>query len=380
MPTILAVIGKGTAGAMAYNHFANYTNYEIDCYFDSTKKEQSVGEGTTISLPRTLHHTIGFEYYMLPEVDGHYKNGIEYIDWTNKNFMHTFPDPDISMHFNAVKLQEYLKDKNKNRVTFKDVNVENIYDINADYIIDCSGTPSNYAEHSVAKYIPVNAVYVRQCMWDFPRYDYTLCIARPYGWIFGIPLRNRISFGYLYNNKINKLKDVEEDLLNVIESYKLKDNLTEVQGKAQFKNYYRKENFYERITYNGNASFFLEPMEATSLTTVDNINRKVFDILENNADYNTQNIWYKEKFKELQDIIVMHYLGATKYDTEFWDYAKELAQDCLGNTSYRFKDILKNVHDNNYELDDDYGVWGMHSFKQNIYSMNILKALEDLNV
>ena len=148
----------------------------------------------------------------------------------------------------------------------------------------------------------------------------------------------------------------------------------------EFSNYYRKENFFERIAYNGNASFFLEPMEATSLTTVDNINRKVFDILENGADCNKQNIWYKEKFKELQDIIVMHYLGANKYDNEFWTYAKNLAEECLSNTSYRFKDIIKNVHDNDYELDNDYGVWGMHSFKQNIYSMNILKALEELNV
>ncbi len=378
MTTRLAIIGKGTAGAMAYNHFANYTNYEIDCYFDNSKKEQSVGEGTTISLPRTLHHTIDFEYHMLPEIDGNYKNGIEYIDWVNENFMHTFPAPDISMHFNAIKLQEYLKDKNKNRVTFKDTNVENIYDINADYIIDCSGTPNKYDNFEFAKYIPVNSAYVRQCNWDYPKYDYTLCIAAEWGWIFGIPLSNRMSWGYIYNQEITEHEVIKQQLLKVIDSYGMKP--TRKENRLEFSNYYRKENFFERIAYNGNASFFLEPMEATSLTTVDNINRKVFDILENGADCNKQNIWYKEKFKELQDIIVMHYLGANKYDNEFWTYAKNLAEECLSNTSYRFKDIIKNVHDNDYELDNDYGVWGMHSFKQNIYSMNILKALEELNV
>ena len=34
----LAVIGKGTAGSLTYNHFAHYTDWEIECYYYSLSK------------------------------------------------------------------------------------------------------------------------------------------------------------------------------------------------------------------------------------------------------------------------------------------------------------------------------------------------------
>ena len=115
----LAVIGKGTAGSLTYNHFAHYTDWEIECYYDTLSKEQSVGEGTTVTLPRNLYYTLDFEFYKMKEFHGQYKNGIHYIDWAEENYMHTFPPPSISMHFSAVDLQEYIAEKNKNRVKLK---------------------------------------------------------------------------------------------------------------------------------------------------------------------------------------------------------------------------------------------------------------------
>lgn len=374
----ITIIGKGTAGAMSYNHFANYTDWDIECYYDSSIKEQSVGEGTTISLPRTLNQTIGFEFHELSKIDGNYKNGIKYIDWVDDDYMHTFPAPDISMHFNALKLQKYIQEKNKDRVKFIDKEVSNVFDIDTDYVIDCSGRPNKFDDFELAEFIPVNAAYIRQCYWDMPKYDYTLCIARPYGWIFGIPLANRMSFGYLYNTDINDEKTIKSDLLEVIKSFKLQPDVTE--NTMKFSNYYRKQNFFDNIAYNGNSSFFLEPMEATSLTTVDNINRKVYDILNYGFPMDDVNDWYKNTFKQLQDIIVMHYLGANKYETKFWKHANELAEKCLSNNNEIFKEILDNLSDYAYNLFDDYGVWRMHSFRQNIYSLGITKKLRKMNV
>lgn len=377
----LAVIGKGTAGSLAYNHFANYTDWEIECYYDTLVKEQSVGEGTTITLPRTLHYTLGFEFHQMKQFNGNYKNGIHYIDWAEENYMHTFPAPDISMHFSAVDLQRYIADKNKNRVAFKDIKVNNVYDIDADYIIDCSGTPNKFDDFEFAKYIPVNTAYVRQCNWDYPKYDYTICIAAEWGWIFGIPLSNRMSWGYMYNQQITDHEVIKKQLLEVIDNYGMKP--TAQENRLDFNNYYRKENFFENIAYNGNASFFLEPMEATSLTTVDNINRKIYDSIVNKESIAEHNAWYTRTFKELQDIIVMHYLGATKYDNEFWTYAKKLATDCLSDnklTKKQYTEILDNINNIGFDLVYDYGVWRMHSFNQNINSLGILNKLKELNV
>lgn len=375
----IAVIGKGTAGSLAYNHFGYYTDYEIDVYFDSSKKEQSVGEGTTIAVPRTLHYTTGFEFHNLDLIDGNYKNAIKYINWVENDFHHTFEAPAMSMHFNAVKLQEYLESKNLNRVNFIDTNISNLQDLDADFVIDCSGTPQNFDEYEYAEYIPVNAALVKQCHWEYPKFDTTHCIASEWGWIFVIPLKNRVSFGYLYNDKITDVKIVREQLNEVIDNYKYTPKDKELT--LNFNNYYRKNNFYKNKAYNGNASFFLEPMEATSLTTVDNINRKIFDLINQPETVYDANNWYSRTFKELQDIIVMHYLGATKYDNEFWTYAKQLAEECLSDTSKTsrvYKEVLRNINNKKFDLNIDYGVWRMHSFNQNINNMKLLNKLKKL--
>jgi hypothetical protein len=122
-------------------------------------------------------------------------------------------------------------------------------------------------------------------------------------------------------------------------------------------------------------------MEATSLTTVDNINRKIYDLIKQPESVYDANNWYSRSFKELQDIIVMHYLGATKYDNEFWTHAKQLAEECLSDTSKTsrvYKEVLRNINNKKFDLNIDYGVWRMHSFNQNINNMKLLNKLRKL--
>jgi hypothetical protein len=83
-----------------------------------------------------------------------------------------------------------------------------------------------------------------------------------YGWVFGIPLQNRISIGYLYNSDINSIEDIKKDIQNVFDEYHLTPS--EKTQNFSFNSFYRKNNFSSKVIYNGNASFFLEPLEATS--------------------------------------------------------------------------------------------------------------------
>jgi tryptophan halogenase len=366
----IAILGKGTAGSLAFNHFRHHTDLEIDCIFDSNIKEQSVGEGSTLILPKLLDETLDLKYKDLHLIDGHYKKGIDYINWGNKNFFHHFPLQTISLHFNAVKLQNLLYEKNINKVNFIDKNIKNYNDVDADFIIDCRGKPKDYKDYNKGKYIPVNAAYVVHCDWDEPLYDYTLCIARPYGWVFGIPLANRISFGYLYNENINTLKEIEKDLEIVINSYNQIPN-----GKVnnlKFNNYYKKINYDNKLFFNGNASFFLEPMEATSISTIDLINRNIYDVIYKNINYDQANKKYINWFKQTQEIITMHYYANEKYDTPFWKYAKDLATQCMLNFKEK-KDIINN-YENNINF-GEYGGWYYKSFKENIEGLGIKNKL-----
>jgi len=361
----LAIIGKGTAGALAVNYFSHYTDYEIDLYFDSSKKPQTVGEGSQFPLLSHLHDTLNLSWEeAVNHLDGHIKKGIEYIDW-RKDFIHHFPMPYVALHFNSVKLQEYLIFKNRRNINFIDKNIEH-KDIDSDFILDCSGTPKDFSEYETAEYIPVNSSLVRHYKWDKPQFDYTKAIARPHGWIFGIPLKNRVSYGYMFNRNINSIEEVEDDFAAFEKDKKLR---AFYEARIDFNNYYKTQNFTERVAYNGNASFFLEPLEATSIDAIQKINNLTRLVQSNQMDVETANNMYKEQFKEYQEVITLHYFGGSKYKTPFWDYASDLGQNCMKE----FKSLKYMLELS--QLARPYGSWGLWSFRENINGLDIKDKL-----
>jgi tryptophan halogenase len=376
----LAIIGKGTAGAFTANHFNYYCkdDFEIEVYYDSAIKEQAVGEGTTVDIPQALHTTVGLEFHdIMQKVNGNFKTGIHYIGWGKQDYMHTFPMPNVSIHFNAVMLQELIMEHNKkNGVKYIDKNIKD-NDIDADYVINCTGAPKTNQEMYKAKYIPVDSAVVMQSKWDTPRYFHTLCIAHEYGWIFGIPLQDRISFGYIYNSSFTNKKKIKELLLGVMDDYECFWDIDTEPNYIKFKNYYRKENYTDKVAYNGNASFFLEPMEATSIGTIDTINRNLYDFLYGNNSLDNVNNRYSSWFKECQDVITMHYMaGSQLYHNDFWQYATRLGNECYADKGQLLSDILNNYNKLGFNTVKDYGTWTMESFNQNIKGLGLENVIQ----
>lgn len=362
----VAIIGKGTAGALSALHMSTYMkDCEFDWYYDDSIPTQAVGEGANLVMPRKLFHTLNFYPHNLQEIDGTIKSGIFKSGWSENDFMHTFIPPEISYHFNAVKLQNYIFEKIHNRFSLKEGNIKH-QDIDADFIMDCSGKPDDLSQYEVADYIPVNSVHVTQCEWEYPRFQYTLTIARPYGWVFGIPLTNRCSIGYLYNKNINTLEEVKEDVKNVLDQYNLVESYT---NSFSFNNYYRKENFSSdgRIAYNGNNSFFLEPLEATSIQMIDYVQRMAYDIWHKNIQIDFANSRYHKLIKQIENMIMIHYISDNKFDNDFWKFARERGFMCYNRliNDEDFHLFYNNV------LPDEYGTWTKHSFKCNFEGLNI---------
>lgn len=362
----IAIIGKGTAGSLTYNHFRHYTNMDIDVYYDSSIKEQTVGEGTTLNIPEQLNITLGMEFQDLPKINGNFKTSIFYQGFGENDYHHNFFMPNISIHMNAVMLQEYIFNHEKSKsINFIDKNIKNYDEVDADFVIDCSGTPKNMQDYWNADYIPVDSALVKQYQWDRPEFTYTLTKAMEHGWVFAIPLANRVSYGYMFNSSFNTHAEVEAELDALVN----KESIHRLE--VSFGNYFKKENFTDRVFWNGNASYFLEPMEATSLATVEEVNRKIFDVMAKKKTKEKANLEYEEWFKEVQDIITMHYLAGSKYKTEFWINAKSLAEKCASIKTKRFQDILYNYDNEKYYLDRSYGSWGLPSVRSNIDNLGI---------
>lgn len=378
----LTIIGRGTAGALSVPFFYNNTDYEIDWIFDPNIKPQAVGEGANLVLPDMLRDSFNFQYSDLSEIDGTFKFGIRKIGWkNNEDFYHHFSPPSISYHFNATALQNFIYNKVKNKINIIEDNISEYEKIDSDFIFDCSGKPNSYEEFHVLDTIPVNSVYVTQCYWDIPKFQYTLTIARPYGWVFGIPLQNRCSIGYLYNNNISSLEEIQEDVKEISKIWNLIPS--DHTNAFSFMNYYRKNNFNERIAYNGNASFFLEPLEATSIYFMDTTQRLSLDYWNSTKqDKDMWNLIYLRDIRQIEKMIMMHYYADTIYDTEFWNQAKDRAKKIINqelSKDNRLKDIVYGS-EKYYTVDPltrkklrgvNYGSWSVTSFIENLSGLGI---------
>jgi len=372
----IIVIGKGTAGSLTLSTmYHNYNHsHEIEWHYDPNTPTQSVGEGSTLPLPYALRSHHFFTYQDFPLLDASLKMGVRKINWNGSNdYIHSFPVGNTAMHFNAVKLQKYIHGKHEGKVNLVHNNIKSYKDLDADYIIDCTGTPKDFSKHNILDTIPVNTAYIKQCPWDGPQFTYTLTVARPYGWVFGIPLQNRCSIGYLYNDNINTKEEVEEDIKEIFKKFNLSPS--EEESNISFKNYYRKTNFTDRVCWNGNASFFLEPMEANATGIISTTYNAVQRIINKDQTIKSANYQYTDYLEQVEGMICLHYYAGSKFDTPFWRKAQEVSQKPVERMfkDLRFQKILEAIKYNYYIPDSiDYGQWNRHSFSENLKQLNLI--------
>ncbi len=393
----LVVIGRGTAGSQAIAHFTRWMPFsEIEWHYDPNIKPQAVGEGSQLGFPINMYQTLSFSYEDLKKLDGNFKTGVAKEGWgkSGKYFFHDFMPPSVGYHFNAVKCQDYIFEKLKNKVKLFEHNIDP-ENIDADYIMDCRGRPkSSNDKHKFqeSKFMCVNAVHVVMCFWDQPKFDYTLAIARPYGWVFGVPLHNRCAIGYLYNKDINTIDEIKQDIINVIEKYNLTPSDT--TNSILFSTYKRINNYEDdkRIVYNGNASFFFDPLEATALTVMDTITRNAYDLWHNNLELDYVRNKYHTLLDEIEIMIMMHYFSGSMYDTKFWKFAQERGTQCIEQLKsnsdfkniYKLIKIAKDINffynlsvDSNY-LGLSFGTWPPLSYFQNVKGLEIESKLDKI--
>jgi len=381
----VTILGRGTAGALAAAHMVRYLpDAELEWVYDPNIPTQAVGEGSALQLPWALLNTMNFRHTDLAELDGSLKLGIWKENWgMGMPFMHHFPPPYVSYHFNAKGLQSFIQKRLDGKIKMVEANMTSS-DIDADYVIDCSGRPDEYEDFHEAEFIPVNSVHVTQCYWDRPAFQHTLTIARPYGWVFGIPLQNRCSIGYMFNKDINNLTQIKVDLLDIWDQFKLTPS--EDTNTFSFNNYYRKRNFTKRVAYNGNASFFLEPLEATSIGMMDDINRNAFEIIKGSKTTLAASETYDRQIRQTEKVIMMHYFARSPFNTEFWDYAEERGVAAMKKAVQELPFIEKLMASREMtrrgqfipESGEVYGPWPLASFSENIDGLGIREKLEDI--
>lgn len=396
----VVILGRGTAGAInaaiTVNNFVRTHNIdcEIDWIYDPSTPTQAVGEGTTLDVAEAMFNSLDFLHTDMPKIDANYKTGIFKSGWGKKNneFVHHFFPPQAAFHINAVKFQNFVFEKLKQYPQVRTIEKRVASnEIDADFIFDCSGKPNITPDKFIiADYIPVNSVYVTQCFWEYPRFTYSLTNAAKHGWYFGIPLQNRCAIGYLYNNQISTLEEVKEDVQHVFERYQLTPSNT--TNAFSFSNYFRKNVFEENIVYSGNSSFFLEPLEATTLSSVVNLARKTMAVWIHGEDKSFHNnAFFNDFMVGISNVIMLHYLAGSSHENKFWNYATNKAetfiQNSLNNNLY-FRKLVEFCIANPWKLEEaiflpeqfrkDFGTWPTRSFRSNITELGIADKLKSM--
>jgi len=375
----ISIIGRGTVGCLAVSHFLRWTNWEINWVYDPAIVPSSVGEGTTRVFPDALFDNLDFDSADMNLVNATSKLGVWKRGWGNGNeFYHAFAAGVTGIHFDAVQLQDFMinKMKDNRRIKIIESNETNYNEMDSDFVMVCTGSPTELTNDFITRTsIPVNSCVVFQCPWDLPKFNYSLTFAKQHGWVFGIPLKNRCSIGYLYNNEFSNESDITDDVQDILDEFNLSP--TSIRN-LNFTNYSRVTNFTNKVVYNGNASFFLEPLEATSTDLSTRINKMAYDMWNGELTVKNANAIYDIDINEIESMICLHYYARSIYDNKFWDYANRISTTNITNAFMQNKSNVEIIRKSVYQTAGEYedynrtvGTWPIRSYYKNIQGLGI---------
>jgi tryptophan halogenase len=194
-----------------------------------------------------------------------------------------------------------------------------------DFVFDCSGFSRliigktfNTKWISYEPYLKVNTAITFQLPHNSKKiFPYTKAIAMKYGWLWQIPLQDRIGCGYIFDNKHTNIDDAKKEVEEFLKS-KI-DFLKTINFSAgRFE-----KNWIKNCIAIGLSSGFTEPIEATSVFTsinqlfslsVDSIEKCINGDEEPAKNYNEQTAIFNDLTK---DFLQYHYF-TNRQDTLFW--------------------------------------------------------------
>ena len=346
----IAVIGGGSAGYLAAANLTKYfPSFDLYHIYDSTIPTIGVGEGTTPDFPELLTEITGLNYSELKErCNVTQKIGVRFENWgvQHEQFMHNFYPigTAYAYHISAAKLVELLQeyvvatkidrkviDINSNGIATK-LTFADKTELKFDIAIDATGFPKALDSDQVKfSLIPTNAAFIRRG----PAVDYqsaTRSVARPHGWIFIIPLTTHTSYGYIYNNGLSSIEDIETDFVEFLREENI--NVFGEDKHLKFPNFTQRNFFDGSLFKIGNAASFVEPLEATAIAAVSK-QIEIFcywplrDISKlntrerlNENDIKTLNRYLFNYTRKLSFFVGWHYAKGSRFETKFWQFAK----------------------------------------------------------
>jgi hypothetical protein len=340
----LAVIGGGTAGILNLTHFCTWldNSWKVVSIHNPQKKILGIGESTNGGFVGLLQYGLDFTPGSpsdMARLDATLKYGSMFKNWRKEPFLNPLLDGTIAIHFNNFKFREFAYERlpklwpKKFELIEGDVqHIQNHMDRvtltidgkeeDFDFVIDCMGFPEDYSDYTLSDCTLINHCLIHNVK-EFQFEPYTDHIATRNGWMFGVPLQGRKTYGYMFNDTITSKEEALEDLKQEL-------GVDNVDGREYFfKCYYANRPIQRRVCKNGNKALFFEPLVANSIFLYIHTAKVFFDYIMKMESEKIANASFLKGVQDLEDLISHYYHGGSIYQSKFWDAAVKQSRERL---------------------------------------------------
>lgn len=232
--------------------------------------------------------------------------------------------------------------------SIKEIITEKSGNLVADLYIDCTGFKSLLLEQKLK--VPFISFHDtlqndRAVATVIPYLDiekemecYTSCTAIDAGWVWNIPLWNRIGTGYVYSSKFATEEEAEVQFRKHLASNRMTVQDAKRAEEAELrhikiKHGVHKHAWVKNVVGIGLANGFIEPLESTGLMLTHECIVKLVSVLGMREGNVTQyeidlfNFAFQEQILGFKDFISQHYALSRRNDTPYWKHV-------TGNVTY----------------------------------------------
>ena len=363
----IVIVGGGSAGWITASTLlsdSRLSNIKVTLVESKDIPKIGVGEGT-VPIFRDFIQDININ---IDDLNATLKNGVHYVNWYsdyfskhndyyhlffdnefknkhemnkiidyNSSFDYLFKDLDnnfktenFAYHFDATKLVSVLREKCidmgcklingtvddcklDNNGNIESIILNNIK-IKGDYFVDCTGFHRVLISKMNPEFIDCSNELIcdRALTTHIDRYNgknhyWTTSTALSSGWSWNIPLQNKTGVGYVYSSKFiseDEAKKEFDEYLGINGDYKV------IKWRQEF----LKESFIKNCVAIGLSAGFIEPMEATHLSSQYISAKLLVDFFIDNSilQFIKYNNSVNKIYIDIRDFLLFHYIFSKK--------------------------------------------------------------------
>jgi len=166
-------------------------------------------------------------------------------------------------------------------------------------------------------------------------HNVTDCHALGNGWVWNIPLWNRIGTGYVYSSRFCTQEDAEKEFRQHLATTGSKERAENAEMiHIDIRHGRRRRAWVANVVGVGLSYGFVEPLESTGLLTTHENIIKLVESLNRRQGFITRseiegfNLSVESEVCRFRDFIALHYALSSRTDTPYWRWCTELNEYC----------------------------------------------------